>query len=149
MLGKSLAPIPESEEEIFFDDLEEEQMALEVQGDEIQEEEEEEEEDNIMERICSKRDDKEIEIDTVHQRVQVPVIKHEVPPVKSQGSEKLSDSNSKGWEAIPKPKGHSRLDYSRWDGVEDDSSEDDDEDEEDSQPQYRFRVKTAGFQRMK
>ncbi|KAK1440116.1 hypothetical protein QVD17_05941 [Tagetes erecta] len=46
-------------------------------------------------------------------------------------------------EDIPKPKGHSRLDYSRWDKVEDDSSEDDDDDE-DSQPQYRFRVKNIG-----
>ncbi|KAL3591778.1 hypothetical protein D5086_010418 [Populus alba] len=49
--------------------------------------------------------------------------------------------NSNGWQAIPKPKGHSTLDYARWDRVEDDSSEDDDEEEEeDSQPQYRFRT---------
>lgn len=53
--------------------------------------------------------------------------------------------NSNGWQAIPKPKGHSTLDYARWDRVEDDSSEDDDEEEEeDSQPQYRFRVRTSG-----
>lgn len=49
-------------------------------------------------------------------------------------------------EAILKPKGHSRLDYSRWDKVEDDSSEDDDED---SQPQYRFRVKNIGVRSVK
>ncbi|KAF9682065.1 hypothetical protein SADUNF_Sadunf05G0069600 [Salix dunnii] len=52
--------------------------------------------------------------------------------------------NSNGWQAIPKPKGHSTLDYARWDRVEDDSSEDDDEEDEDSQPQYRFRVRTYG-----
>lgn len=52
-------------------------------------------------------------------------------------------------EAIPKPKGHSRLDYSRWDKVEDDSSEDDDDDDEDSQPQYRFRVKNIGVRSVK
>ncbi|KAK9070624.1 hypothetical protein SSX86_011026 [Deinandra increscens subsp. villosa] len=52
-------------------------------------------------------------------------------------------------EAIPKPKGHSRLDYSRWDKVEDDSSEDDDDDDDDSQPQYRFRVKNIGVRSVK
>lgn len=52
-------------------------------------------------------------------------------------------------EEIPKPKGHSRLDYSRWDKVEDDSSEDDDDDDEDSQPQYRFRVKNIGVRSVK
>ncbi|TQE08753.1 hypothetical protein C1H46_005601 [Malus baccata] len=63
-------------------------------------------------------------------------------------SEKEKD---KGWQAIPKPKGHSSLDYARWDKVEDDSSEDDDDDDddEDSQPQYRFRVKTVGFRPVK
>lgn len=56
----------------------------------------------------------------------------------------------KGWQAIPKPKGHSSLDYGRWDSVEDDSSEDDDDDdEEESQPQYRFRVKTVGVRPVK
>ncbi|KVI10253.1 Tetratricopeptide-like helical [Cynara cardunculus var. scolymus] len=52
-------------------------------------------------------------------------------------------------EEIPKPKGHSRLDYSRWDKVEDDSSEDDEDDDEDSQPQYRFRVKNIGVRSVK
>ncbi|CAN6684275.1 unnamed protein product [Malus baccata var. baccata] len=63
-------------------------------------------------------------------------------------SEKEKD---KGWQAIPKPKGHSSLDYARWDRVEDDSSEDDDDDDddEDSQPQYRFRVKTVGVRPVK
>ncbi|GAB4854744.1 hypothetical protein Ancab_023330 [Ancistrocladus abbreviatus] len=53
----------------------------------------------------------------------------------------LPEHHSKGWVAIPKPKGHSKLDYSRWDAIEDDSGEDGSDDEE-TQPQYRFRVKT-------
>ncbi|KAK8643643.1 hypothetical protein V6N13_012928 [Hibiscus sabdariffa] len=58
--------------------------------------------------------------------------------------------DSKGWQAIPKPKGHSALDYARWDKVQDDSSDDDeDDDEEDSQPQYRFRVRTVGMRPVK
>lgn len=58
-----------------------------------------------------------------------------------------SEQQSSSWEAIPQPKGHSRLDYSRWDRVVDESSEDDDDD--DSQPQYRFRVKTIGVRAVK
>ncbi|KAF3775618.1 Mitochondrial import receptor subunit [Nymphaea thermarum] len=54
----------------------------------------------------------------------------------------IPTSHPTGWEAIPKPKGHSGLDYSRWDQVEDGSSDEDDD--EDSQPQYRFRVRTVG-----
>lgn len=63
-----------------------------------------------------------------------------------------SEQDSKGWQAIPKPKGHSNLDYSRWDRVEDDCSEEDDDDEddnEDSQPQYRFRLRTVGVRPVK
>ncbi|EHA8592054.1 putative protein unc-45 [Cocos nucifera] len=56
-------------------------------------------------------------------------------------------SKPKGWEAIPKPKGHSGLDYSRWDRVVDDSSEE--EEEEEQQPRYRFRVKTVGVRAVK
>ncbi|WCJ37039.1 Tetratricopeptide repeat (TPR)-like superfamily protein [Euphorbia peplus] len=61
------------------------------------------------------------------------------------------EPQSKGWQTIPKPKGHSALDYARWDNVEDDSSEDeeDDDDDEESQPQYRFRVKTVGVRSVK
>lgn len=65
-------------------------------------------------------------------------------------SKKPTVQDSKGWQAIPKPKGHSTLDYARWDRVEDDSSEDDDDDdEEESQPQYRFRVRTVGVRPVK
>lgn len=67
---------------------------------------------------------------------------------KQSENNSASTTHPKGWEVIPKPKGHSRLDYSRWDQVEDDSSEEEDEEEE-MQPQYRFRVKTAGIQPVK
>ncbi|CAJ2659208.1 unnamed protein product [Trifolium pratense] len=59
-----------------------------------------------------------------------------------------AEQQSKGWQTIPKPKGHSALDYARWDSVDDDSSEDDNEDDE-SFPQYRFRVKTVGVRPVK
>lgn len=53
-----------------------------------------------------------------------------------------SIQQSSGWKTIPKPKGHSHLDYSRWDQVEDVSSDDDDNNSHyTSHPQYRFRVK--------
>lgn len=68
----------------------------------------------------------------------------------AQRKKESSDQHSKGWQAIPKPKGHSALDYARWDRVEDDSSEEDDEeDDEDSLPQYRFRVRTVGVRAVK
>eukprot|EP00249_Psilotum_nudum_P011539 c23230_g1_i1 orf=397-1050(-) len=44
-----------------------------------------------------------------------------------------------GWEAIPKPRGHSGLDYSHWDTIGNNLSDDEDED---SQPQFKFRLKT-------
>ncbi|KAL9230855.1 hypothetical protein vseg_006150 [Gypsophila vaccaria] len=62
------------------------------------------------------------------------------------------DSHSNGWTAIPKPKGHSRLDYSRWNTVADGSSDEDDdsdEDDEETQPRYRFRVKTVDVRHVK
>ncbi|CAL1391259.1 unnamed protein product [Linum trigynum] len=64
------------------------------------------------------------------------------------------EQQSNGWQAIPKPKGHSALDYARWDRVvEDDSSDEDDDDEdndeEEPRPQYRFRVRTVGVQPVK
>ncbi|KAK8916530.1 hypothetical protein KSP39_PZI023072 [Platanthera zijinensis] len=65
------------------------------------------------------------------------------------GSEASSHPYSQGWEAIPKPKGHTGLDYSRWDRVEDDSSEDEENEREDQQPQYRFRIRTIGVRPVK
>nr|POE59871.1 protein unc-45 like a [Quercus suber] len=66
-------------------------------------------------------------------------------------SNKELEQDTKGWQTIPKPKGHSTLDYARWDRVEDDSSEeeDDDDDDEESQPQYRFRLRTVGVRPVK
>jgi len=65
-------------------------------------------------------------------------------------SRESNEEHSKGWQTIPKPKGHSALDYARWDSVEDDSSDDDgDSEEEESLPQYRFRVRTIGVRPVK
>ncbi|XP_047336304.1 protein unc-45 homolog A [Impatiens glandulifera] len=70
---------------------------------------------------------------------------------KDQVTPLQEEEKDKGWQAIPKPKGHSRLDYSRWDSVEDESSSDDEDDEdyEDSQPKYRFRLRTVGVRSVK
>jgi hypothetical protein len=160
--GKSLAPIPESEEEF---------------------EEQEDEKAEVMQR----REDKKEEIRQVHvaastvrtvQKVELgkgviiecasketdpkfsfkhgrelnsepkkSTTEHVVPKAENRES---AEQQSKGWQTIPKPKGHSALDYARWDSVDDDSSEDDDEDEDDeSLPQYRFRVKTVGVRPVK
>ena len=79
----------------------------------------------------------------------------EILPCQNLTRQPPSDQSSLGWQTIPKPKGHSQLDYSRWDRVQDDSSEEDDDDDEDdeddddSQPQYRFRVKTVGVKAVK
>lgn len=74
----------------------------------------------------------------------------EVVAPQAQSMKGTMDQGSKGWQTIPKPKGHSTLDYARWDRVEDDSSEDDDDDEEEeSGPQYRFRVRTVGVRSVK
>ena len=71
-------------------------------------------------------------------------------PPETKSLEEPSEQNSSGLQTIPKPKGHSALDYSRWDQVEDDSSEEeDDDDDEQSQPQYRFRVRTVGVRAVK
>lgn len=69
---------------------------------------------------------------------------------KMQSEKELFEQDPKGWQTIPKPKGHTTLDYARWDRVEDDSSEEeDDDDDEESQPQYRFRVRTIGVRPVK
>ncbi|CAI8595489.1 unnamed protein product [Vicia faba] len=60
-----------------------------------------------------------------------------------------NESTEQGWQTIPKPKGHSALDYARWDSVDNDSSEDDEDEDDESFPQYRFRVKTIGVRPVK
>ncbi|KAG8066279.1 hypothetical protein GUJ93_ZPchr0004g39901 [Zizania palustris] len=57
-------------------------------------------------------------------------------------------SKPQSWQTIPKPKGHSGLDYSKWDKVEDDSSEEEGDDEEEL-PQYKFKVRTIGVRSVK
>ncbi|ESQ29852.1 hypothetical protein EUTSA_v10011720mg [Eutrema salsugineum] len=140
----SLAPIPESEAELEEEEEEEED----------EEEEEASRRDNRFESVVAIRRDVEAAgEDHATNKGEVaapktPEVREEKSKVEEQGP--LSD----GWQAIPKPKGHSTLDYARWDTVEDDSSEDDgDEDSDDSdespQPQYRFRVRTVGVRPVK
>ncbi|KAG6604720.1 Protein unc-45-like A, partial [Cucurbita argyrosperma subsp. sororia] len=86
-----------------------------------------------------------------NQKAEVKMIsKSEVVAPQLQGKKVTTDLDPKGWQTIPKPKGHSTLDYGRWDRVEDDSSEDDDDDEEEeSGPQFRFRLRTVGVKSVK
>lgn len=122
----ALAPIPESEEEAQYIEDEEERQGKQ----------EEEEEDKIAHKEGNKTNEP-------------PNINRESPITQNQNLETPTDIHSKGWESIPKPKGHSGLDYSRWDRVEDDSSEEEDDEDEQQQPQYRFRVRTVGVRPVK
>ncbi|KAL4553972.1 hypothetical protein LXL04_039907 [Taraxacum kok-saghyz] len=108
----------------------------ELEEEEEEEEEDDDEESNLVNLAESDNDDnKEPEV-SVPENVEITI----TPP----HTQTLKE------EPIPKPKGHSRLDYSRWDKVEDDSSEEDeDDDDEDSRPQYRFRVKNIGVRSVK
>ncbi|CAH1435034.1 unnamed protein product [Lactuca virosa] len=116
----SLAPIPELEEEEEEEDNEEDEQSTSVE---------------IAENDID--DTKGHEPDTAVSNLENVEIT--ITPSQTQSLK----------EEIPKPKGHSRLDYSRWDKVEDDSSEEDEDDDEDSQPQYRFRVKNIGVRSVK
>lgn len=49
-----------------------------------------------------------------------------------------------GWDAIPKPLGHSKVNYSRWESFANDLSSDEEE-EKDDEPQYRYRFKAVNF----
>lgn len=136
----SLAPIPEDEAELEEDDDEDDDIKVD------------------WEEQCTSRETNEVDVgEDKRDVVEVTTIKAESGSVK-QTTEvsdvpkmESSEQQSSSWEAIPQPKGHSRLDYSRWDRVEDESSEDDDDDDDDddSQPQYRFRVKTIGVRAVK
>ncbi|KAL5579422.1 hypothetical protein UlMin_011864 [Ulmus minor] len=70
----------------------------------------------------------------------------EVVAPQAQPFNRLLEKDSKGWQAIPKPKGHSTLDYGRWNRFEDD---DDGDDEEEDKPQDRFHVKIVAVRPMK
>ncbi|KAK4355081.1 hypothetical protein RND71_024052 [Anisodus tanguticus] len=134
----SLAPIPEAEAELEEDE----------DGDDYLKEDWEEQ--------CTNKETNEGDIgkddrDVVEATVESESVK-QTPEVGDVQKIESPEQQSSSWEAIPQPKGHSRLDYSRWDRVEDESSEDDsddDDDEDDSQPQYRFRVKTIGVRAVK
>eukprot|EP00249_Psilotum_nudum_P006225 c19559_g1_i3 orf=146-817(+) len=63
-------------------------------------------------------------------------------------SKATSASVIRGWDAIPKPKGHSELNYSHWDALVSELSDEEEAEEEDenSLPQFKFRLKTVGLQ---
>ena len=135
---KSLAPIPEVESELEEDD---EDITADMS--------EKSEEQKDLEATQEKED-------TDAYTIEKPVLNVHTPDrivnPETNGDQKSYDPHSKGWQTIPKPKGHSRLDYSRWDRVEDDSSEEDDEEDEeddDTHPQYRFRVKNVDIRPVK
>ncbi|XP_027063250.2 uncharacterized protein [Coffea arabica] len=136
----SLAPIPEDDAE-----LEEDEDDTELQVDkEVKERKALEECEDGVEQVTEAvvPDEQKAESCGVTARGEVAA--------QNSAVGKLSEQDSSGWQAIPKPKGHSQLDYSRWDRVADESSEDDDEDSDnDSQPQYRFRVRTVGVRAVK
>lgn len=122
---KSLAPIPESEEEALH-------------------QEEDEEQDQREKARTQPLEDRKVE--PANQNPEAPLAK----PATAKLQVSANDSPQPvGWEAIPKPKAHSGLDYSRWDRVEDDSSEEEEDDTEDKMPQYRFRVRTVGVRPVK
>ncbi|AEE33341.1 unnamed protein product [Arabidopsis thaliana] len=147
----SLAPIPESEAEL------EEESDVEQDAEDKESREVElgvnERRDKRFESVVSLRRDLETTGEDAINKGEVVAPK--TPEVREQNSKEvpMSGKQSNAWQAIPKPKGHSTLDYARWNTVEDDSSEEeDDEDSDDSDespPQYRFRVKTVGVRPVK
>ncbi|KAI5332631.1 Hypothetical predicted protein [Prunus dulcis] len=164
----SLAPIPESDAELEEEEEDEDEVELNGYG---EEEEKYEGQEGAVLSGAVKDQFAEVNRTTAVADVIPPKtpVKKEVP---EQGRDpkvnytkttspaevaapraeliKVPSEKEKGWQAIPKPKGHSSLDYARWDTVEDDSSEDDDDDDdEESQPQYRFRVRTVGVRPVK
>ncbi|KAK9741295.1 hypothetical protein RND81_03G095800 [Saponaria officinalis] len=129
----SLAPIPEAEEE--DDDTSE----ATVEGHDESDDDSEQKADNTA-------------VNDVKYEPEDDDVVNGLICSETETSQVPFDPNSNGWKAIPKPKGHSRLDYSRWDRVAEGSSdedEDSDEDEEESQPRYRFRVKTVDVRHVK
>ncbi|CAD5315694.1 unnamed protein product [Arabidopsis thaliana] len=149
--SESLAPIPESEAEL------EEESDVEQDAEDKESREVElgvnERRDKRFESVVFLRRDLETTGEDAINKGEVVAPK--TPEVREQNSKEvpMSGKQSNAWQAIPKPKGHSTLDYARWNTVEDDSSEEeDDEDSDDSDespPQYRFRVKTVGVRPVK
>ncbi|XWS10311.1 hypothetical protein CRYUN_Cryun39dG0065200 [Craigia yunnanensis] len=155
----ALAPIPESEAELEEEEEEHGQPCT------VEKEEEQvDKKDIVVPAVQKDLNAAELNEDTVKAEMIAP----EKPEIKEDPEQETDHNNkilpqrigvaapleqgikdSKGWQAIPKPKGHSALDYARWDRVEDDSSEDDDDNDDESQPQYRFRVRTVGMRPVK
>jgi hypothetical protein len=143
----SLAPIPESEAEL------EEESDVEQDAEDKESREVElgvnERRDKRFESVVSLRRDLETTGEDAINKGEVVAPK--TPEVREQNSKEvpMSGKQSNAWQAIPKPKGHSTLDYARWNTVEDDSSEEeDDEDSDDSDespPQYRFREQSLEY----
>ncbi|MQL75549.1 hypothetical protein Taro_007916 [Colocasia esculenta] len=159
----SLAPIPESEEETVVPE-EEEEESIEDAGKNV------EQPVSIQESTATQAqsikdsasghpggwkaipkpkgqsgmDHSYWDIQDVGKKVEQTVSIQESAAIQTRNTKSSANGHPRGWEAIPKPKGHSGLDYSRWDKVEDDSSEDEEEEEEEEQPRYRFRVRTVG-----
>ncbi|CAJ1958163.1 unnamed protein product [Sphenostylis stenocarpa] len=156
----SLAPIPESEEE--FEEQEDEEPEVIQEGENVKEEMGEkyslisnirtEQKDELGKGTEGAPHEADPKFSTKQGRNQNHESKKSTTDaiaLKAPNRES-SEQHSKGWQTIPKPKGHSALDYARWDSVEDDSSDDDDDDEEEeSLPQYRFRVRTVGVRPVK
>ncbi|XP_021735656.1 sperm-associated antigen 1-like [Chenopodium quinoa] len=130
----SLSPIPEVDSELEEDDED-------INEDTLKSSEQEDGENNYVEDSTGIVEKPEPNVHTSNGFI----------TPESNGSLKAADPHSKGWQTIPKPKGHSRLDYSRWDSVEDGSSEDDDDNDADEeiQPHFRFRVKTVDVRPVK
>ncbi|KAF2935849.1 uncharacterized protein [Oryza sativa Japonica Group] len=151
----ALAPIPESEEESLY--LEEDKQELPPER-------------NVNIEICITKSDKPATEMILKKKPTTELIvenkpatelilekkpatelilekKHATEPPKVEVPPSLPQK-PQGWETIAKPKGHSGLDYSKWDKVEDDSSEDEDEEEEEL-PQYKFKVRTVGVRSVK
>ncbi|XP_034679328.1 mitochondrial import receptor subunit TOM34 [Vitis riparia] len=144
--------LPESEEEQEGEEEEEEDEEDKDEDEtELKRDEAKEQVDKNLEEDKKDRTDAVVRIDQkAEPEATTTNVRVSAPQTLSKKDSSVQDS--KGWQAIPKPKGHSNLDYSRWDRVEDDSSEDDDDDEDDdeeSQPQYRFRLRTVGVRPVK
>ncbi|GER33875.1 tetratricopeptide repeat protein [Striga asiatica] len=148
----SLAPIPEDEAECEEDDS----YVDETELDNSNEEGEKEDDDEKAKDLAARENGGQNNAVTANniknsdfQKVKLP---SEESLSRNQMEQGQPNRRASGWQTIPKPKGHSNLDYSRWDRVEDESSEEetDDEDEDDDcRPQYRFRVKTVGVKAVK
>lgn len=132
---KSLAPIPECEEESLYIEEDKEELPSK--------------QDPKIENSIARPDQpaSEPSFERKPSNEQILQRKPAAVPQKVEAPYILP-SKPQGWESISKPKGHSGLDYSKWDKVEDDSS-DDEEDDEEQLPQYKFKVRTVGVRSVK